>query len=120
MYDGIEYFTDEELECPCCHVLVFSQDLCNMLYHARERHGRPIIINSGYRCRVHNTDIGGSPTSSHPLGKAVDIKCENSTDRFALIKVLIAVGFKRIGIGPNFIHADVDENKAQGIIYLKT
>ena len=119
MYDGIEYFKDKELECPCCHVLDFSQDLCNMLYQAREVYGKPIVINSGFRCITHNTNVGGSPTSSHRRGLAVDIKCTTSTKRFELIEVLIAVGFKRIGIGKKFIHVDVDENKPQGIIYIK-
>lgn len=34
-------------------------------------------ITSGYRCPAHNTDIGGSPTSTHMLGIGADHWLEN-------------------------------------------
>lgn len=34
----------------------------------------PIIINSGYRSEAVNKKVGGSPTSNHLTGCAVDIK----------------------------------------------
>ena len=37
--------------------------------------GQPIIINSGYRCRLLNDNIPGSSSSSYHLeGRAVDIR----------------------------------------------
>jgi hypothetical protein len=39
---------------------------------------------------------------------AADIACDNSRDRFELIKALIEAGFKRIGVRKDFIHVDVD------------
>lgn len=33
----------------------------------------PFIISSGIRCDALNKAVGGSPTSQHPLGQAVDI-----------------------------------------------
>ena len=39
----------------------------------RRRIGRPIRVNSGYRCDAVNQAVGGSPTSSHPYGEAADI-----------------------------------------------
>ena len=35
----------------------------------------PIIINSGYRSPQLNKKVGGSPTSNHLTGCAVDIRC---------------------------------------------
>ena len=43
----------------------------------REAWGSPIIINSGYRCPVLNKAVGGSKTSSHMSGWAVDMKPKN-------------------------------------------
>lgn len=60
------------------------------LQHARENYGiltklcsiilepirliiGPFIISSGIRCPALNKIVGGSPTSQHPLGQAVDI-----------------------------------------------
>ena len=34
----------------------------------------PIVINSGYRSEAVNKKVGGSPTSNHLTGCAVDIK----------------------------------------------
>lgn len=39
----------------------------------REWYGKPIIVNSGYRCEALNEAIGGSKTSQHCLGEAADI-----------------------------------------------
>lgn len=45
----------------------------NILNPLREAYGKPIIVNSGYRCRVLNKQIGGVPTSDHIKGMAADI-----------------------------------------------
>lgn len=39
----------------------------------REWYGKPIKINSGYRCEALNEAVGGSDTSQHRLGEAADI-----------------------------------------------
>jgi uncharacterized protein YcbK (DUF882 family) len=75
---------------------------------ARRRFTRPIYITSGFRCKRHNQYVGGSVASSHLRGLAADIACDNSRDRFELIKALIEAGFKRIGVRKDFIHVDVD------------
>lgn len=41
--------------------------------------GKPIIINSWYRDEQHNARVGGSPTSQHLRGQAVDIKAPDAT-----------------------------------------
>ncbi len=35
-------------------------------------HNDPIIIHSGFRCPALNQAVGGSPTSQHMVGQAVD------------------------------------------------
>lgn len=39
----------------------------------REWYGKPIIVNSGYRCKALNKAIGGAKSSQHMLGEAADI-----------------------------------------------
>ena len=55
--------------------------LCVWLEHLRAQYNllydngsHPIIINSGYRSEEVNRKVGGSPTSNHLTGCAVDIK----------------------------------------------
>ena len=39
----------------------------------RERYGKPIRVNSGYRSPILNKAVGGKPTSQHLRGEAADI-----------------------------------------------
>ena len=39
----------------------------------REEYGKPIQVNSGYRCDALNKAVGGSKTSHHRYGLAADI-----------------------------------------------
>jgi uncharacterized protein YcbK (DUF882 family) len=117
MLRDINYFTDEEFECPCCHRQLIDQRMVSMLDSVRKAIGRPINITSGYRCLLHNMYLMASSTSSHRKGLAVDIACTMPGYRYILLRALIAVGFVRIGIGPNFIHVDVDPGKLQDRIW---
>ena len=45
----------------------------------REIIGKPIIINSGYRCVKLNNAVGGSLTSQHCLAEAIDIRVSGKT-----------------------------------------
>ena len=57
----------------------------------REAYGKPINVNSGYRCPKLNKAVGGSSTSRHVLGRAADntggSKVENKK-LFDLVKSL--------------------------------
>ena len=48
--------------------------ICTWLEVLRERYGKPIIINSGYRSPQVNRKIGGVATSNHLTGCAADIR----------------------------------------------
>jgi hypothetical protein len=43
----------------------------------REWYGKPIKINSFYRCPELNTKVGGSKTSEHVLGQAIDLDTDS-------------------------------------------
>ena len=112
-----KYFKINEFECPCCKKNLISSSLIKKLDEARELAGVPFIINSGYRCEKHNKEVGSSKTSSHLLGLAVDIRVLHSTTRFIVIGALIKAGFTRLGIAKDFIHVDIDNAKANGVIW---
>lgn len=52
----------------------------NVLDPLREAYGKPIIVNSGYRCPQLNKLVGGVATSLHLQGKAADITTGNAVD----------------------------------------
>ena len=88
-----------------------------MLDSMRHRAGLPIILNSGYRCKEYNQKIGASDTSSHTKGLAFDIACSDPEHRYLYLRAALAVGFTRIGIGHNFIHLDIDDDKTLNCIW---
>lgn len=53
--------------------LRIDTDLIPILERFREYVESPVIINSGYRTRKHNIEVGGAPNSYHLYGQAVDI-----------------------------------------------
>ena len=81
-----EHFKDSELRCPHCHVNGVKQELLDALEAFRAaalavwQSSRPgqvfpgVIVNSAYRCHIHNDEIGGKPDSQHLAGIAADIR----------------------------------------------
>ena len=51
----------------------------NVLQPLRDHMNRPIIISSGFRSKEVNEAVGGSKTSGHMLGTAVDITAGTRT-----------------------------------------
>ena len=45
---------------------------------AREKLGKPITVNSGFRCTKHNAAVGGVANSQHLRGEAADVCCEDN------------------------------------------
>ena len=73
----------------------------------REAYGKPIRVNSGYRCPRLNNLVGGSPNSQHMRGEAADIQpvVGNEGDLDFLARLLIANGkFDQLILYPTFIH----------------
>jgi uncharacterized protein YcbK (DUF882 family) len=109
----LKHFKLGEFNCRCCGENKMDEHFLYMLDDAREYSGIPFIITSGYRCPKHNKEVG-STSNNHTKGVAADIRCNNSANRFIIIKALVQTGFSRIGIYPNFIHVD-SNNKPNAI-----
>jgi len=94
--------------------------LASQLQFLRDYTGRPITINSAYRCPEHNAKVGGSKTSQHLLGKAADITIQSlkPAEVYALIEDLIDMGHMlQGGLGlyeeKGFVHMDIRKTKAR-------
>lgn len=75
----------------------------------------PYVITCAYRSVAWDKARGRSGQSSHCKGLALDIKAIEHHYRLRLITALIECGVKRIGIAKNFIHFDVDPDKAPSL-----
>lgn len=61
----------------------------NVLDPLREKWGRRIIVNSGYRSAELNAAVGGAPGSHHLRGMAADITAGNATDNRRLFDLAV-------------------------------
>ena len=129
----MKYFTEQELGIDKANVIV-KKNMINLvtkiLDPLREKVGA-IRITSGYRTPEHNKEIGGSPTSQHCKGEAVDmqplnkpikevfdiIRKEFNYDQVILEKnssgaEWIHVSYKTVGNRKNAMTANVINGKA--------
>ena len=113
----MNYFSEKERCCRCGCGMDIDPKLLKILNKAREIYGKPISLTSGARCLSHNEKIGASKTSSHTLGLATDIRTPDSGIRFELKAIFLSLGITRIGTNykANFIHIDIDKDKAQNV-----
>ena len=81
---------------------------------ARRKLGKPIIVNSGFRCPLHNGRVGGVYNSQHVSGQAADIRCD---DNMKLARIIKENGrFDQLIVYPTFLHVSwkrVGENRRQ-------
>ena len=78
--------------------------LCTkLLQPLRSLYGKPMYINSGYRCEELNKAVGGVESSQHRQGLAADVRCENPK---ALLSCLLSSGlmFDQAILYPTFLH----------------
>ena len=101
-------FTAKELECPCCEGLVFDDKFVKRLQILRDLICVPMVITSGYRCRIHNEKIGGSTSSRHLYGSAVDVKCDqwDGQKKWEFVREAMQLGMS-VGIYKTWFHIDL-------------
>lgn len=92
------HFSVAEFACNHCGELPDDKRppaaLLTALERIRAHYGVPININSGYRCPVHNANVGGASNSLHMQGCAAD--------------------FWMKGISPHQVYADIDPHWPNG------
>lgn len=102
------FFSETEFNklTPSCSLNQMNREFMERLDLARRLAGIPFVLNCAYRSSEWDKSKGRSGMSYHCLGRAVDIRCNDSTNRFKIIYALLNAGFTSIGIYKRFIHVD--------------
>jgi len=112
------HFKELELACRCgCKLDNVKLELLAKLEQLRVIIRHPIILTSASRCPARELAVSGKSGGAHTTGDAVDIKCTSDLDRFNLIRILLELGFCRIGVAADFIHADLSETLPQAVCW---
>ena len=89
MAQDTKNFKVSEFACKHCGKNLIDQKVLNMAQELRDYLGVPIKVNSGYRCEVHNKNVGGVKNSKHVQGFACDLSCAlGSAKMFQAVKEL--------------------------------
>lgn len=75
----------------------------NVLQPLRDAWGKPLKVNSGYRCNALNAAVGGAPTSQHVKGEAADIAAGDPV-KLARLAVKLGLPFDQMILYPTFVH----------------
>tara|TARA_R110002020_G_scaffold176317_4_gene368525 strand:- start:1134 stop:1547 length:414 start_codon:yes stop_codon:yes gene_type:complete len=110
------HFHENEFRCRCCgelHPDGVPQELIDHLEAVRMHFGKPVKINSGYRCPTHNKNVGGAKNSLHMQGKAADHYISGVYP--AVVAAFHAQRIQDGGVGKynSFTHIDVRGYKAR-------
>ena len=102
-------FTHDEFVCRHCGSDGLKTEAKDKIQELRTRLGRPLRINSAYRCPEHNAAVGGAINSRHKVGDAFDINTQGWTkeDRHELYVIAREIGFTGFGGYSSFIHVDL-------------
>lgn len=114
-----ENFISSEFMCKgsgCCNVGMIDEKLVEILQKIRDHFDKPVIINSGYRCQIHNKSVGGSTGSYHTYGQAADIVVEDVTPaevaRYAESIGVNGIGLYETAVDGHFVHIDTRAKKS--------
>lgn len=87
----------------------------------RDAWGKPLAINSGYRCPEVNKAVGGVPTSQHSRGEAADV-CPfgrnghgdiETVRQLAITARDLGLPFDQMILYPTFVHFSHKRNGTQ-------
>lgn len=107
--DFNDYLHSDEVKCKCkfkdCTHTLVSPLAIDAFYRMRLAFGAVLRINSFYRCQKHNKSVGGSNSSSHKSGLAVDVSTRGFTvPEIARLKELARENFDYVLEYDTFIH----------------
>jgi len=108
------HFLPAEMACRRSGKLKIDTRLLDMLEATRRELGAPMIVNSGFRSRLHNTLIGGALRSYHVRGMAADIRTTRIQPEM-LISIAQKHGARGVGryLRRGFVHLDVRATPAE-------
>lgn len=79
---------------PTARAMENLKRLCALLDDVRDALGHPIIVTSGYRSPEVNAAVGGSKTSAHCQGLAVDFTCPGVGSPLEVARKVAAIGLE--------------------------
>lgn len=106
------HFTRSEFRCKgksCCGGSApIDPFLVINLERLRALAGKPLKVNSGFRCLVHNRTVGSNDSSQHTVGRAADLRPPDGMTPGELAALAERIpAFRGIGIYDTFVHVDV-------------
>lgn len=107
----IKYFTPDEFKCSHCGKEKMEKEFMVRLDMLRRRVGKPMKVNSGYRCPDHPIEKAKSSPGPHTTGRAADIAIYGG-DAAEALYLRKLIGFTGTGVkqhGPvsgRFLHID--------------
>ena len=103
------------------HIENFKKLALNIFQPIREHFGKPIIISSGYRSAELNKAIGGSLSSQHCSGEAIDIDMDGTdiTNKQIFDYIKDNLNFDQMiwefgtDANPDWVHVSFAANRSQ-------
>lgn len=93
----------------CCNESIISKRVVDAFQRVRDIYGGPITIGdsggSGYRCPIHNAEVGGASGSLHMAGNALDLHASDTSRLLWAVEQVVTDG--EIGIYNWGIHMGV-------------
>ena len=111
---GSKDFPVSFFKCSHCHVNGVKQEIIDTLQEFKNFISMNVFVTSGYRCRIHNKNVGGVSKSYHTKGLAADIRVIDQNGKWLSGSEIAALAeesglFENGGIGTykTFCHLDV-------------
>lgn len=99
----------------CCAQGKVDEKLVEILQKIRDRFGKPVTVNSGYRCAKHNKAVGGASGSYHTKGMAADIVVRDvapaEVAKYAESIGVLGIGLYETNTDGHFVHIDTRTTK---------
>lgn len=111
-WEGMRYFTREEMRCPCGECGGFpsepSEKLMRIAESVRSSLGTVMDVSSGVRCTAHNRAVGGAANSRHLSGRAMDVRARGRTTSqlLSILRAQPGVAYS-YAIDDSYVHFDV-------------
>ena len=102
----MRYFKLSDFDCQETGNNEMSEEFLEKLDDLRHECGFPFIITSGYRDPSHSVEARKAKAGTHARGIASDIRINNGSQAYAIIKHAQSMGFNGIGVAKTFIHVD--------------
>lgn len=106
--------TKSDFACKCgCGENLIKDEIVKLCNEIQNEVGGSLTINSGYRCKTHNSSVGGKSNSQHLLGNAADISCSNIPNLKKVCKRMQAASkIGGLGLYPTFVHIDIGSHRS--------